>query len=462
MKFGQILAARSSQDWHCISYEELKEVLKGPVETMSKLESFHQMLAKDIADVDRFFEGGDACDGGAPMTAAEMRSFAVLNYLAVLKILKKHDKKVQCSNDDIRHAAEELCNSTRQLLFKASFCTAITDSALLFAAGEPTHGYTRTRSGSQSSQSNACPVCFEHMEDPAILPCTHSFCRTCIANCAAQGISNCPLCRQQQSLEPANLEIQSILGVPADHYYPENQQDILRCITPSSMQSENGSLCFEASKSPCSSRATTPNYDTPPRTPEPQYRAIDTTMPPTKPHMAPMPPLMKALHTMKTHTTTVHDVLQNDPDAAKLPFFEHSVEPPLCCAIRLRCNAEVIEMLLQYGADVNAGDVMGRTPLSLLCSTYPAKPRASSSLWFPAEWQQTFPGYINVYEMHERQMLNAASILLAAGADPMQAMPAEAGRKTCLDYVRSMDNANLLQLLVSGSSQDLAKRSFSQ
>jgi len=44
------------------------------------------------------------------------------------------------------------------------------------------------------------------------------------------------------------------------------------------------------------------------------------------------------------------------------------MEQPLCAAVRLGCGPQIIKLLLDHGATVNAIDAKGRTPLSILKS----------------------------------------------------------------------------------------------
>lgn len=79
---------------------------------------------------------------------------------------------------------------------------------------------------------------------------------------------------------------------------------------------------------------------------------------------------------MKQSAIEVKDALEKDSDAAWEPFlcegaFYGSIfEPPICCAARFNCNEEIIGLLLAYGADVDAVDSHGSTPLAIL-STMP-------------------------------------------------------------------------------------------
>jgi len=64
----------------------------------------------------------------------------------------------------------------------------------------------------------------------------------------------------------------------------------------------------------------------------------------------------------------VHQALAEDPEAAQFPFWEHGLEQPLCAAVRLGCGPQIIKLLIENGAAVNAVDAKGRTPLSILKS----------------------------------------------------------------------------------------------
>jgi len=79
-----------------------------------------------------------------------------------------------------------------------------------------------------------------------------------------------------------------------------------------------------------------------------------------------MPQLLCALH--EDSVDTVRSVLEQDTHAATSLFWEHDAEPPLCSAVRLGCNPEVIGLLVDHHADVDGLDSRGRTPLAILAS----------------------------------------------------------------------------------------------
>jgi hypothetical protein len=75
---------------------------------------------------------------------------------------------------------------------------------------------------------------------------------------------------------------------------------------------------------------------------------------------------MKAL--MQNSLENVREALILDPDAARFPFFDHQVKPPLCLALECKCNAEIVRLLLKYGADPDIKDLRGRGPRDILRS----------------------------------------------------------------------------------------------
>eukprot|EP00440_Ansanella_granifera_P012575 gb/GFBE01013666.1/.p1 GENE.gb/GFBE01013666.1/~~gb/GFBE01013666.1/.p1 ORF type:complete len:387 (+),score=71.87 gb/GFBE01013666.1/:1-1161(+) len=127
--------------------------------------------------------------------------------------------------------------------------------------------------------------------------------------------------------------------------------------------SKNLTTCDSPVLTPRKEKETAPT----PTTPPPAARSL---VPPGAPaRKRDMPPLMRALYTTGPGSiTAVQAALNDDPQAALLPFWEHDLEPPLCLAVRVGCDAEVITMLIQAGADVTAQDRKGRSPMNILGS----------------------------------------------------------------------------------------------
>jgi len=115
---------------------------------------------------------------------------------------------------------------------------------------------------------------------------------------------------------------------------------------------------------------------TPPTTPRATSRRNGGSYsPPPAPRMKANPPLLAALE--QDSIQGVLAALHDDPDAAKYPFWDHDVEPPLCAAVRLDCNSSIIGLLVEHGADVNPMDVHGHTPWAILDSKVDKRPDAA-------------------------------------------------------------------------------------
>ena len=115
---------------------------------------------------------------------------------------------------------------------------------------------------------------------------------------------------------------------------------------------------------PSSGALTSSAFATPPGSPRPSK--FNITTPPRLPRHQSEPPLLRALQA--DSLDLVRCILQKDPEAAILPFMEDGTKPelPLCCAARLGCSLEIIDLLLQHGAQADEADLHGRTPLEIL------------------------------------------------------------------------------------------------
>jgi len=133
---------------------------------------------------------------------------------------------------------------------------------------------------------------------------------------------------------------------------------------------------------------------------------------PLSPPPAPRPhptrngsPLLTAL--LANSYEELFHALQEDPQAARFPILaENLVGSSLCVAVRLRCDACLVELLLDHGADPNATDSRGVVPLSILCSL------PSSN----CDFDRVLGDFA---EAREEQSCLVARKLLDAGADPV-------------------------------------------
>lgn len=71
-----------------------------------------------------------------------------------------------------------------------------------------------------------CAICLDPLRDVAVLSCRHLFCTSCIKECAAQGIQECPVCRApMKELESFHPPLwKSPQQILAD-YYPQLPRD---------------------------------------------------------------------------------------------------------------------------------------------------------------------------------------------------------------------------------------------
>lgn len=105
--------------------------------------------------------------------------------------------------------------------------------------------------------------------------------------------------------------------------------------------------------------------------------------PPHGMHDRKTPPMLKALKS--NSLDRVRAVLQEDPEAAIDLFWDHDAEPPLCCAIRHKCDISILKLLLDSKADPGMKDKHGYKPIKLL-QKLEDDSRTASSTWLRPPW----------------------------------------------------------------------------
>lgn len=178
----------------------------------------------------------------------------------------------------------------------------------------------------------------------------------------------------------------------------------------------------------------------PPSTPRSSTSISPQSTPPGAPRAAPPPPLLAALRMGSLEQ--VRHAVEKDPQAAASVFLDHDWEPPLCAAVRLGCDAEIIELLITHGADVNAADIHGRTPLTILSSCQPMcnENDLSDSVPLPSAMSSYFQ---HVQDNAIKQDLRIANVLTESGADPR--LPDERGKCPC-ELALAYGNNHLVEL----------------
>jgi hypothetical protein len=180
--------------------------------------------------------------------------------------------------------------------------------------------------------------------------------------------------------------------------------------------------------------------------------------------MAELPLLLTAMQLNSTEG--VRKALAQDPEAASLPFFDQDVEPPLCTAIRLRCDAQIVSLLLANGADVHATDLQERSPMGMICSTRLEEGLLSRNAEFgkadpnPFPWNAggwlpptplMIPGMdvnltIKLQDDRKRRSLAIVKLLLAAGADPWAPGALSGTSPSCAELAGAVGNSTLVRL----------------
>lgn len=196
MRFGELFLAllASHPDWAHTDYELLKHCItegKFMVTVMAAIDRVNTFFIEKRKTILQ-----NCCSTDSKF----LRQWQVLNYLAVLKACKKHDKHFTCN---------PVKESVLKVLMQQAFVKDLSN-APLFA--------------DESFQMD-CAICYCKMVSPFTLKCKHTFCYVCLKDCYMNGHAKCPLCRSNQNLNPVNQTIDLILGVVATKYYPDLLQD---------------------------------------------------------------------------------------------------------------------------------------------------------------------------------------------------------------------------------------------
>lgn len=113
---------------------------------------------------------------------------------------------------------------------------------------------------------------------------------------------------------------------------------------------------------------------------------------------------------------SLREVLDDDPLAALKPL-AHNLDPPVFAAIRNCCSLEIVEMLVQNGADCSATDREKRSSLDLICAApgFPAQ--------FPGFDMQRSAASLGPFFGSEDVRCRYAAVLLRFGADAARVGP---------------------------------------
>jgi|Transcript_1196 hypothetical protein len=233
MKFGKQLQHQLHPDWgmHYVNYKQLKRAIKiakpgtkGTAYFQSQVHeqlqavnmfyaSKEQSLSKwflkiSTADQDQFYAANFSrfCD-----ELLCLRTFVMLNYMAVMKIIKKFSKKHGNGNiDAMRLLHAQPFFHSREL---GSLCMRAEMLALKLNPDQ--------NEGTEEEWS--CPICLKVLSNPVALECSHRFCWSCVTR-ALDVTENCPVCRKPVAVNEDTFKVDWVVAKFLMAQFPRRTQ----------------------------------------------------------------------------------------------------------------------------------------------------------------------------------------------------------------------------------------------
>ena len=162
----------------------------------------------------------------------QLRKFIVLNYLGVIKIVKKHDK----------NAPHPVADRMIPLLYAQPFYHSLQVAALY----SEIDSLSRRGLKAVSRDDYTCPLCNDLLECPVVLSCSHRFCWKCLSQAAISTSEHeaCPVCRKPQLLDPSNYLVDDLLLKFIRANFPKkgngDQRQLSSTSAPSAVELHNG------------------------------------------------------------------------------------------------------------------------------------------------------------------------------------------------------------------------------
>jgi hypothetical protein len=155
---------------------------------------------------------------------SDLEEFRVINYVAVLKALKKHDELLGMHGQTEGMAALEASPLPRS-------SPVLSDCSLLLQAALKElelKQYPAPPRGTQPDEPlqglpEECMICWDRAVVSLNLRCGHSFCTDCLEEAAKHDHKACPVCRDPQPLDPDEVRIGKLLSTSSEapgEYFP--------------------------------------------------------------------------------------------------------------------------------------------------------------------------------------------------------------------------------------------------
>ena len=247
MKFGKRLAAQIVQEWasHYVDYKLLKKRIKSqPI----CFDVFVSLLQTELDKVNLFYaaksqEFMEALDeltgvhGGTHKheytdeqkakfrdfcsKLNRFRAYIVLNYMAVIKIVKKWNKRDEHNNNN-NNAPTRASLDAFAILHSSPFYHSRSLGQLVVKAEMMALCFSPKGPECAERKNFTCPVCLEVLVDPVVLGCAHRFCYHCISQ-NFETSDCCPVCRKRQLLEDGVLQVDQWLADFVQQHMPQRQ-----------------------------------------------------------------------------------------------------------------------------------------------------------------------------------------------------------------------------------------------
>jgi len=162
----------------------------------------------------------------------QLRKFVVLNYVVVLKVLKKYEEYTRrnAKQEFLAELEEEPFYSSNKLTILLNRAEKIAHRLLPQARNKTQNSSFNANNNSAAAATNnggdfvksepfldggvgeLCPICRGPLQNPVQVACDHRFCFDCIAKQTAAAEFRCPMCDAQQEFDSLDLGLESVFS----------------------------------------------------------------------------------------------------------------------------------------------------------------------------------------------------------------------------------------------------------
>lgn len=197
---------------------EVSEITRERLSQLSTFDELQQQLQSLSGKEEHTALLCDFCVSLGQLSARckRLRGCVLWNVLAVVKILKKRQKKQQSITITAMEvlSLQEWCRDPQLPKLVSTVDTSISEFMYRLTRRPPTLDEYR------------CPICLDVVFDPVCLrTCGHRFCWACLCqtylNCPEGTLERCPTCRASFTLDPLAFQVDGILSRFLRNYFPD-------------------------------------------------------------------------------------------------------------------------------------------------------------------------------------------------------------------------------------------------